>query len=386
MTSTTTTTKSSNGQQQQIKTPLKKEELEQIAKQLKKKLSKAGLTAKQSLSPTNLKSNNNNNNNGINSNNTTPISLPKSSPLKSYIVNKNRNSSHSNLNNFSPISSSPLYSPNNKSPTHMKTPAAAMYLSSSPLKNQTISEESQESSPTKKRKTSPSKMILEELSPNSKKESSISSLKPSIDLKSSPIERKQQENQQQHPQTTPKMANKEICSTPKARTRNDSEGADLLLYLATSPSPAKQSYYSNTPKQQHKSPPPSQPTQTANTSNVPQFVVPPPPVTPKRVGSSSISNNLSKTPQRLTPFMSIANNNGLPSSGLTLTPTGFNMSDYVNIFTPSPGSLLNKNLLKTPDFNNLLNGNQTPRGSSKVDGKLLNFNKMLFSNHSDSKE
>ena len=57
-----------NGQPK-AKTPLKKEELEQIARQLKKKLSKASITAKQSLSPTNIKT-------------STTIALPKSSPLK----------------------------------------------------------------------------------------------------------------------------------------------------------------------------------------------------------------------------------------------------------------------------------------------------------------
>lgn len=68
------------------------------------------------------------------------------------------------------------------------------------------------------------------------------------------------------------------------------------------------------------------------------------------------------------------------------------MNDYVNFFTPSPGNAMNnKNLLKTPDFNNLLNGSgagagansalgQTPLGK-KLDGKMLNFNKALFQGH-----
>lgn len=72
------------------------------------------------------------------------------------------------------------------------------------------------------------------------------------------------------------------------------------------------------------------------------------------------------------------------------------MNDYVNFFTPSPGNAMNnKNLLKTPDFNNLLNGSvngagtnsalgQTPLGK-RLDAKMMNLNKVLFQGHgSDS--
>ncbi|KAK6458143.1 uncharacterized protein RJT20DRAFT_133584 [Scheffersomyces xylosifermentans] len=396
------------------KAALKKEELEKIAKQLKKKLSKASITAKQSLSPTAIKN--------------TSSSVPKSSPLKSYITKKQYGSSPSNN---SLINSSPntLCSPNGKSPTHLRTPAA-IYLSSSPLKNMAAdSNEHDETmdSPTKRRKNSPRKdgkgpqMVLEEIQrPNTP---SGAGLKPSLELTAADAEKKKLE------QTTPTLTKREIHGSPSNNPNillqtpkqsrptsnggayNDNEGADLLMYLATSPSPAP--YFSNTPR-------PINPTSqihpslssgpnssgslslshkhTSSAGSQSSFIAPPPPVTPKRH-----SNNSTRTPQnRLTPsmnlFNSLNNANGLPSSGLTLTPTGFNMNDYVNFFTPSPGGALNKNLLRTPEFNNLLNGHANgvsdaaaaAAGRPKVDGKMLNFNKVQFGNSShgggDNKE
>lgn len=75
----TASTSTTTGSGQKVKTPLKKEELEKIARQLKKKLSKASITAKQSLSPTNMK--------------TMAPNVPKSSPLRGYVnanLQKNR--------------------------------------------------------------------------------------------------------------------------------------------------------------------------------------------------------------------------------------------------------------------------------------------------------
>lgn len=376
-----------NNGQPKVKTPLKKEELEQIARQLKKKLSKASITAKQSLSPTNVK--------------TTPMSLPKSSPLKSYIMKKNA-SAH-NLHNGSPINnmdnlnSSPinLYSPNGKSPTHIRTPAAA-FLSSSPLKNIAHHDaDDMLDSPTKKRKTSPNKMVLQEITPerNAPPTATKNTLKPSLELESTPT-KKGSRSPTKEEQTTPTLPKRELSTsqnallkTPKQSSNsngfNDAEGADLLMFLATSPSPAR-AFYGNTPRsvskplpsiQQH-SPsqssqqqqpssqsqpsqqqqqtsqpvPPvlsvSQPNSQSSNSGASAFIAPPPPVTPKRV----ITSLNTRTPQnRLTPFFSSLNG-GLPSQGLALTPTSFNMNDYVTFFTPSPGGAFNKNLLKTPDF------------------------------------
>ncbi|ODV81945.1 uncharacterized protein CANTADRAFT_3999 [Suhomyces tanzawaensis NRRL Y-17324] len=396
-----------------LKTPLKKEELEKIAKQLKKKLSKASITAKQSFSPGKMVA--------------SSVALPKSSPLKSYALKK--------LLGSSPIgagllSSSPnnLYSPNGKSPTHIRTPAA-IYLSSSPLKNIAADDTEEETmdSPTKRRKSSPLKekapqMILEEISrPNTPSKQFPAALKPSLELTASKSENKHKESPQQ---TTPTLLKRELSvnTTPNVLLKtptqprpsandsgayNDEEGADLLMYLATSPSPAKP-FFSNTPRAINIHHPinSSAPTSagsfpishkpTASTGSTGSFIAPPP-VTPKRHGNTS-----TRTPQnRLTPSMNlfsnlINGNLGLPSSGLTLTPTGFNMNDYVNFFTPSPGganihSAQNKNLLRTPDFNNLINNANSASANSenvangllgkpKVDGKILNFNKVLFGN------
>ena len=74
-----------------------------------------------------------------------------------------------------------------------------------------------------------------------------------------------------------------------------------------------------------------------------------------------------------------------------LTPAGFNMSDYFNFFTPLPGSgslghNLNKNFMKTPDFNGVhANSNLNPK--QKVDGKMINFDKVgLFGGNNEQKE
>lgn len=369
-----------NNSQPNVKTPLKKEELEKIARELKKKLSKASLTAKQSLSPTNVK--------------TTPISLPKSSPLKSYIMKKNASahsmSNGSPINNMNNLNSSPinLYSPNGKSPTHIRTPAAA-FLSSSPLKNMAHNDADDTlESPTKKRKTSPNKMFLQEITPErSTHTTAKNTLKPSLELESTPT-KKESRSLRKEEQTTPTLPKREltnsqpnsqnaILKTPKQTSNsngfNDAEGADLLMFLATSPSPARP-FYGNTPRsvnkplpsiqqpqqhtpsqssqQQQTSQPAtlslsvSQPSSQSSNSGPSAFIAPPPPVTPKRV----ITSLNTRTPQnRLTPFFSSLNG-GLPSQGLALTPTSFNMNDYVTFFTPSPGGAFNKNLLKTPDF------------------------------------
>jgi hypothetical protein len=294
------------------KTPLKKEELEKIAAELKKKLSRASVTAKQQLSPTNIRT--------------------ASSPIKG---------------NFTPcknvVSSPALYSPSSKSPTKMNP----SYLLS-PVNGE---------SPTKKRKSLPLKsqgiqMVLEPISRPRTPTKEQTTLKPSLDDKKV---------------TTPTLPKKELTvtmensllKTPKSKLNyNDEEGAGLLMYLATSPSPAKPYF---TPRHSSSLPTTRESSSLLN-KNPPAsalFIAPPPPVTPKRHFTSS-----TRTPQnRLTPGMNLYSNlGGLPSQGLTLTPTGFNMNDYVDFFTPSPGGeVLQKSLLKTPDFNNLMNSERNER-------------------------
>ncbi|EGW30478.1 uncharacterized protein SPAPADRAFT_63301 [Spathaspora passalidarum NRRL Y-27907] len=422
-TSTSTTTLTNHAKLN--KTPLKKEELEKIARELKKKLSKASITAKQSLSPTNIR--------------TTPQSkLNRSSPLKKIMSSTTKEISpiRENFPSSSPITYnslnnstvSNLYSPTGRSPTHIKTPAA-MYLASSPLKHTNGDAIGLDDSPLKRRKkSSPSvKMVLQEISP---KEASIQhALKPSLDMTNNKEDAEQTGNPGT---TTPTLSKQELYNGLKTPTQrhqmlsrngtdavshqqqqqqhqqqqqgqqgqhpqqpgayNDAEGADLLMYLATSPSPAKPYFQSNalsTPRTsmqrqvQPTQPPqflaPLPPASAASTiSN--SSTAPPPPVTPKRTANINRDTPSSRlTPGGFLSAMSGGQGLGLPSQGLTLTPTGFNMNDYVNFFTPSPGSAAARNLLRTPDFNNLINGgNGTPGMRGKIEGKMLNFNKVLF--------
>lgn len=401
------------------KTPLKKEDLEKIAKQLKRKLSKASIAAKQSLSPTMR---------------TSPQSR-HTSPLKNFMTRKLRDLS--GLGGSLPY----LGSPNGKSPTQMKTPAA-VFLSSSPLKNMTAADTTNDSdmldSPTRRgadassfhdspisfkgdsASTSPTKlepqMILQSLGPQHLHQQQQQLLH-------------QQQQQQQPPrtppkafasvlkpspnlQTTPTLEKKQLATTANNLLRtptqagpvpasNENEGADLLMYLATSPSPAKPppAIYGTTPRGTqtlHKSGS-NNPSSTSNNS----FIAPAPPLTPKRPIVTT-----ARTPQnRLTPLVNLFNNgnnngnvaNGLPSSGLMLTPAGFNMSDYFNFFTPLPGGGnssgmtgphgLPKNFLKTPDFNgHHVNSNINNVTKQKVDGKMINFDKVgLFGNNPEPK-
>lgn len=514
------------------KTPLRKDELEKIAKELKKKLSKASITAKQSLSPTNLKATPNSSN-------------PKASPLKYYMAkNKFGNtSSPSNSNNHSNVffSSPHLYSPNGKSPTQMKTSSAALFLSSSPLKGVPLSASDNKlnrsninrsnynnnghnhqdmellDSPTKKRSiaslplndelTTPNKLnsakfqspsnsnitpnsLATALKPspaltsNSTHSSSNSSSKTDKTNNKGDSHNNNKDSNTVSQQTTPTLTKRQLSGqssysnnllkTPtqsRSNTNggnggnfNDEEGADLLMYLATSPSPAKPMGHTPRSKDNNSSIPTSANSNHSTISHKPpsssggsngsinsssinstsnkdsnsnSFMVPP--LTPKR----HINSTLTRTPQnRLTPsinfFNGTINNNGssgLPSSGLTLTPAGFNMSDYV-FFTPSPGSaavahhnsnnnagsslgiLNNKNFLKTPDFNSMinnttgsqssanqnlsvgsiqknLNGNKNGNGNESngngngnkqiVDGKMINFDKVgLFGNPNEN--
>lgn len=367
------------------KTPLKKDELEKIAKELKLKLSKASVAAKQLLS-------------SLSSQTLPPgspqgqMSPPKLSPLKNYYMWK-RQIAAGNTPGLSLLPS--LYLPDRKLPTLTKP---LVFLLSSPLKSiaelntrNTAANDSLDlnDSPIKRRRADSGAvlrvephMVLEEM-PKTK-----NSLHPSPVLTSSAHDsKKSQEPTLASIQTTPTLQKSQLSTqaallrTPTQQNRenfNDEEGADLLMYLATSPSPAKPYASTNTPRAS--SAPNggvslSSQTKTKS-SSAGQFIAPPPPLTPKRLMFST-----AKTPQsRLTP--SVYGNlavpgSALPSAGLALTPAGFNMSDYVNFFTPSPSAaasqgsgIANRSFLKTPDFHGLVqpSGQKTP-----VDGKMINF-------------
>lgn len=364
------------------KTPLKKEELEQIAKQLKKKLSKASATAKKTLSPVNMRNR---------------MGGTFSSPLKS------------SLSSSSPIAASDTlspnsipYSPRKRSPTQRKT-LAVSYLSSSPFKNGP-EEDSPGDSPSnrrtredvKKQREEQPRMILEHVEPplTPPGKDHNQALKLSPPMSSAKQQRTPVLSRKQMFGGTPNILLKTPTqSRPTTNGYNDEEGADLLMYLATSPSPSKPR--SGTPKwtsERHNAPSSgssvnlkSRPTTASSgQSSDPNFAVPAIPLTPKRYINSS-----SRTPRsRLTPSSHFFNSmispgGGLPSSGLTLTPAGFNLNDYVDFFTPSPGNngagngLTNtagsKGFLKTPDFNAGVSSNK-----QKVDGRMINFDKLGF--------
>lgn len=370
------------------KTPLRKDELEKIAKQLKRKLLKASITAKQLLLPASTR--------------VGSVAPPKLSPLKTYVLKRQLLAS---LPGALLLSSPNLYLPNGKSPTQMKVPAA-VFLSLSPLKN-VAGDADLPDLPTRK-KNEPQMILQAVAPPNTPPKTLATGLKPLAHLPGGPG----LENPHKTPTLTKKLLHlagpsaSALLKTP-TQTRgngnyNDDEGADLLMYLATLPSPAKQ-FFLNTPRTGSS----SAPTSAHKHSLLGLFIAPPPPLTPKRPHASAVG--LTRTPQnRLTPSINLFNGTingtnagGLPSSGLTLTPAGFNMNDYVNFFTPSPGGagiqhhgsgslglLNNKNFLKTPDFNTIMNNHAASaaaaNGSAKpqtVDGKMINFDKVgLFNN------
>lgn len=121
---------------------------------------------------------------------------------------------------------------------------------------------------------------------------------------------------------------KAVLSTPK---QPRDEGADLLMFLATSPSPVQYKNHNNT--------------------NIPS--------TPARSIKHSLQAASSQT--RPTTGNALQNSNslgltpGTPKNRFLKTP-GFNMNDYVNLFTPSPA------ITRTPG-----------EMSKDVNGKLIKF-------------
>lgn len=432
-----------NGTVSKSKTALKKEELDKIAKELKKKLLRATITAKQ-LSPSNLRTipvTTNTNasadpgTNGIHKINASPFKNPiirksysSSGSLNNTIINESpvatrstiqRHESTSNLvgaNGSIFLSSSPsqLISPDGKSPTHIKAPG--INLGSSPLKKVTGKYNTNES-PTKKKgkQANNPQMILQQVQPpisppkfgittalvppSSESRTARMSLNPptspplsahslrTLMVPTTPTLSKDTLTSQGNPSISAGGAssrNNALLRTPTQgrhpsnnNAYNDDEGADLLMYLATSPSPAKPFMQPNTPRAtmvggnsssnalkgngQH---------QLSN-SGANTFLAPPP-LTPKRhIGFSNGLN--ARTPQnRMTPAINLLLNINIPPSGVTSTPAGFNMNDYVNFLTPSPGVSLSSrmNPAKTPDFNSLLGATSTL--SKKIGGSLAN--------------
>lgn len=367
--------------QAKMKTPLRKDELEKIARELKSKLARASETAKQLrlASSSNLKSLQ-----------ALPVPLQKDirlSPMKSRYLWKRQPQTGSGLNLAPPLALlNSFYSPDRKLPT-LTTPL--VFLLSLPLKNISEHEETNtrrlsvdadqlEDSPIRKRRSvgamgSPT-MILEKIkitpSPSRHENGSSTAAKAG-----------------QAGQTTPTLQKRQLAvlKTPtqlKDAYNDDEEGADLLMYLATSPSPAKP--YANTPRASLAPHGSLNHASAIKPASAQAFAVPPPPLTPKRPMFA-----LARTPQnRHTPGMHgnlALPGSALPSAGLALTPAGFNMSDYVNFFTPSPsagllGHGVQRNLaLKNTEFH--LNGK-----APVVDGKMINFDGVGLFGHGEQKE
>lgn len=348
------------------KTPLKKDELEKIARELKHKLARASVAAKQLLAATPVPP-------GAPGSPHTQMLPPKSSPLKNYSMWKR----HMATGAAGALLLPPLYLPDRKLPTLTKP---SVFLSSSPLKSIAegtktphASDSDAGDSPLKRRRGDSGAVlrpephvVLEEM--------------PRTGLHPAPVLSSHNSPASPGGHTTPTLPKRQLAHVLKTPTQrrdayNDDEGADLLMYLATSPSPAKT--YGSTPRAA------SAPHGVSGTKPTPKpasalFVAPPPPLTPKRPVFAS-----AKTPQsRVTPsvYGTLAvPGSALPSAGLALTPAGFNMSDYVNFFTPSPsaaasqGSVAARSLLKTPDFHGLV---QPGASKTPVDGKMINFDKV----------
>lgn len=352
----------------------------------------------------------------------------------------------------------------------MKTPAA-VFLSSSPLKNSTTMHDGDElDSPTKhgvtfgsspiafrdREEVEEEKMTLQPIAPNSHiyppstpPRSFATVLRPSPALQTTPGKKSLSVNTQSNvvavnpllrTPTQPSVAALHAAASGNAMVggngpQTDNEGADLLMYLATSPSPAKAaptiSFLGATPRSNQQTNSNSSKSNNTTTSTITNatnnnFIAPAPPLTPKRPIITT-----ARTPQnRLTPLVNLnsatgggagvgggvgggggggvngnggppgatggAGGGGLPSSGLMLTPAGFNMSDYFNFFTPLPGggslghNLSNK-FLKTPDLHNHLlsqgNSSLNQVARQKVDGKMINFDKVgLFGGNDQQKE
>lgn len=358
------------------KTPLRKEELEKIAQQLKRRLLKASITAKQAKTPDRAHSSQNSfgssqsglqaSGGGTGGGAGGRGSRPLGSPAVGGVLLS------------SPID---LLSPAGRSPTHMRTPSA---LYSMRRGNAGSSDSSLLGSPRGSRVTAPSSsagqhMLLHEVAKPgaSAPEASVAvsdslpapvpasasastsalgdtsgpEIAPSsIQEESADADAAGDTSELATPaaQTTPTLPKKQLATlllrtptqpqrTPRPGQYNDAEGADLLMYLATLPSPARP-----TPRQS-------------------SGFTAPPPLTPKRPLGAHAS---ARTPQRLTPLVNLLstfNAAGLPSAALTLTPAGFNMNDYVNFFTPSPGTSMAAKT-RTPEVRH-------------VDGKMINFDR-----------
>ena len=375
-----------------------KAEFEQIAKKLKLKLSRASVTAKQQsaafpatlqrLWPPD-----------------SPVSqtlLPKSSPLKSYYMLKRKSSP----NGLSTLDSLPyLKSPTGRSP---ELPGSSITFSISPFKGGLESNDSPtqinknragaagrpetqmflKALPLSSAGSPPMKLALNPLPVLDEKPLGIFpgyqgapglALKQSLTTASA--NRRSLSIGSSKSATTPVLAKKQLSTqvfaTPTQPGRSESdknEEADLLMYLATSPSPAMP--YRSTPKAAAALAPGHQ--SVVSSSNKPngpgnQFLPPQPPISPKKPLTPS-----DRTPQRFPLSLNGMLGSTLPSECVSLTPADFNLNDYINFFTPSPAiaasihhGMQGKSLMQTPNIPALALSHSSQPPS--VDAKMINF-------------
>ncbi|CAM9024265.1 unnamed protein product [Wickerhamomyces anomalus] len=253
---------------------LKRAELNRITRQLKSRLSKTNLKSKlkEKKSLSNISNHHHNTLHSspaiTKSNLTTPKRIHKKKSIESIDANKTEDEAspiRNNNNNLPP--SSPLYE-EFQIPIIPKTP---------PQQKITLNTDIYNSSSTNKTQINYS-------SPVAKQQGLSSSAT--------------QPPPQQH------------LSTPK---RPRDEGADLLMFLATSPSPVQYKNYPSTPSRSI--------TQSTTQTNIPSSSSQQQLLQPKSNNNGSHKFATPATPKR--------------SINLMKTP-GFNMNDYVNLFSPSP--------------------------------------------------
>jgi len=313
---------------------LKRAELNRITRQLKSRLSKTNLKSKLkekslSNSPSIVKSTSKT---SLNSHITTPKRITKKRSMESIDANKTEDESSPIRNgvghNVQLPPSSPLYE-EFQIPVVPKTP---------PQQKITLSTDIYNSSSTNKTQIN----------------------------YSSPAKQSQQQSQQQ-----------QLLSTPK---RHHDEGADLLMFLATSPSPVQYKNYPSTPTHSLHQPSSTNSSARKFQSNINS--------NNNNSNSNSNSNNpnnlLSATNLQTTPhkFATPATPKRNTLMNHHFKTPGFNMNDYVNLFSPSP------RITRTPGtnqgggqslgsisgaLNGFGNGNGNNNDNKDVNGKLIKF-------------
>ncbi|KAH3680654.1 hypothetical protein WICMUC_000211 [Wickerhamomyces mucosus] len=297
---------------------LKKVEIAKITRQLKNRLSKTNLNKLN-------KSNNTNNNNNSN------ISkLSTTNKLNTKRSIDSINSNHSSQNSIIQFDNK-TYNQLDESPLKKQQfpPSSPIYQPNDDDSNNAITNDQQQftipKTPPQQKIHLNTDLLLSSISTN-KTQININSSSPMI-----------------KPQINNVNTNTNLLSTPKrsiiTSDLND-EGADLLMFLATSPSPIQ---YSKTPST---------------------------PSTKSKLTNGNIGNNNNNSSNN-SKINLIHNQPSTPMRNLLKTP-GFNMNDYVNLFTPSPSQHFTQQQQQQQQQQLLLQKQQNGK-SQDINGKLIKF-------------